>query len=264
VKLAYAHGLDPVTTLFYRFVVAGLALSPILIFRRSRPPLARRQHLLMFGVGAVLNTLVVWSIFESLGYISASVAIMCLYLYPAIVSVLSGPVLGERPGCRSLIALLFSLGGVALMAWAPGARVSLIGVTFAFLAAFFNAMSVLLYKKFLGGIQPMAASAEILIWTALCFAGVAAVKGIQVNLAPVSWAVVGGLTLFSTIIPFTALYAGLNLIQASRASILSTSEPLVTALLAALLLGERLTLLQGLGAALVLGSVFILSYKNPG
>jgi drug/metabolite transporter (DMT)-like permease len=263
-KLAYAQGLDPVTTLFYRFVLAGLVLSPVLCLRRPQPPISRRQHFYMFGIGALLNALVVWAIFTSLRYVSASVAIMCLYLYPAFVSLLAGPVQGERPGYRSFLALVFSLGGVALIAWAPAARVPLLGVTLVFLAALGNAAALLLFKKFLGGIDPMVASAEILVSTALYFVAIACINGVQTDLSPVSWSIVGGLALLSTVIPFNALYAGLNMIEASRASILSTSEPLVTAFLAALFLGERLTAAQGLGAALILGSVFVLSYKNTG
>ena len=53
-------------------------------------------------------------------------------------------------------------------------------------------------------------------------------------------------------------FAGMERIGATRASILSTVEPVVTIGCSALLLGERLSCLQGFGAILVLaGAVWV-------
>jgi drug/metabolite transporter (DMT)-like permease len=58
-------------------------------------------------------------------------------------------------------------------------------------------------------------------------------------------------------------FAGLRLIGASNASIISMLEPLITVFLSALLLGERITALQGLGGAvLLLGAIILQIWGN--
>jgi drug/metabolite transporter (DMT)-like permease len=56
-----------------------------------------------------------------------------------------------------------------------------------------------------------------------------------------------------------AFFAGLEKVGPVVASLLSTVEPLVAVLLGALLLGERLTLLQGVGGLLILTAVVLLA-----
>jgi drug/metabolite transporter (DMT)-like permease len=57
-----------------------------------------------------------------------------------------------------------------------------------------------------------------------------------------------------TVLPIAAFFAGLARLGPARASILSTIEPVITILLAALVLGETIGLLQILGGALILSA----------
>lgn len=52
---------------------------------------------------------------------------------------------------------------------------------------------------------------------------------------------------------------GLSHTEASYSSIIMTTEPLLTALLAAILLEERLTLFQSFGGVVILGSLLLLT-----
>ena len=58
----------------------------------------------------------------------------------------------------------------------------------------------------------------------------------------------------STYIAYQLYYAGLRHIEASRAVLVVSVEPVVAGLLAAALYGEKLTPVGYLGAALVVGS----------
>jgi drug/metabolite transporter (DMT)-like permease len=61
----------------------------------------------------------------------------------------------------------------------------------------------------------------------------------------------------STFIAIQTFYAGTKRVGAAQASLISTVEPIWTVVLAALLLGERLTPIQLLGGALILVAVVI-------
>jgi len=58
-------------------------------------------------------------------------------------------------------------------------------------------------------------------------------------------------------------FAGISRIGAANASIISTAEPAITVLLSGLVLGEELTILQGIGGLLIIASILILQlYGN--
>jgi drug/metabolite transporter (DMT)-like permease len=64
----------------------------------------------------------------------------------------------------------------------------------------------------------------------------------------------------STVLPILTLFVGIAYLGASNASILSTLEPLITILLAAVLLKERVAPLQYLGGCLIVASVLLLQF----
>jgi drug/metabolite transporter (DMT)-like permease len=70
---------------------------------------------------------------------------------------------------------------------------------------------------------------------------------------------IGGLAVFSTVLPFATLYAGMKRVGAVQASLLSTLELVFTLILASLFLDETLTPGQWVGAGLILLSVLLTS-----
>ena len=62
---------------------------------------------------------------------------------------------------------------------------------------------------------------------------------------------------------YITFFSGLKIIGSVRASVLLNAEPVFTIALAALLLGERLSYTQGIGAALVIIGIGLISYQ-PG
>ncbi|MCA1707605.1 MAG: DMT family transporter, partial [Actinobacteria bacterium] len=63
----------------------------------------------------------------------------------------------------------------------------------------------------------------------------------------------------ATVVAFVGLYAAIGKIGSSRASIAQMLEPIVTVLLGALVLSERLSWRIGLGAALIVSSLPMLA-----
>jgi len=68
----------------------------------------------------------------------------------------------------------------------------------------------------------------------------------------------------STFIPFITLTIGIKRIGASRAAIVSSIGPVSTAMLAYVILGEQMDLIQVIGMGLVLTGVLIISAKGKG
>ena len=66
----------------------------------------------------------------------------------------------------------------------------------------------------------------------------------------------------TAVIPFLSYTLGLRSVEASRAGILATIEPMVATLVGILVFSEPLTLLSGIGILLILASVIVLSIKK--
>jgi drug/metabolite transporter (DMT)-like permease len=76
------------------------------------------------------------------------------------------------------------------------------------------------------------------------------------------WAAVIGLAIISTVVAMITFFIGLNKLGPTRASTLSTFEPVVSVALAALILGEPLTFGKLAGGALILSAVVLLTLKK--
>jgi drug/metabolite transporter (DMT)-like permease len=108
-------------------------------------------------------------------------------------------------------------------------------------------------------VSAVASSAVIFASAGLVYGGLTLAEGPRWPSTPAGWGSVAGIVLFATVIPVVAFLAGLKRIGPTDASLLSTLEPLVTVLLAALLLGESLPLSSLAGGALILAAVFLLT-----
>ena len=74
-----------------------------------------------------------------------------------------------------------------------------------------------------------------------------------------------GLTaLVTAVVPFLAYTIGLRSVEASKAGILATIEPLVATVIGVLVFSEPLTVLSGIGILLILSAVIILNLKKKG
>ena len=66
----------------------------------------------------------------------------------------------------------------------------------------------------------------------------------------------------TAVIPFLAYTLGLENIEAGKARILATIEPLVATLIGVIVFREPITILSGLGILLILAAVIVLNIKN--
>jgi len=76
------------------------------------------------------------------------------------------------------------------------------------------------------------------------------------------WAVGVAIAVIPTMVAISLFMAGLPRVGASRAALLSTVEPVVTVVLAAILLGERLSPIQAVGGLLVVLAVVVVQASH--
>lgn len=226
---------------------------------RSTPP---RLLVTYAGIG-LLVTLHWLTFYESIKLANASVAVTCLALCPAFLSVID-PWIGERPfDWRELLLGLAVLPGVALVTGGIPAGMQLglaIGAFSALVVAFFMALN----KRYVARADPLLVTTVELgtgAFVLVLFAPLTAAGWAGVMAPPGGRDLVLLLILAfgCTLLPFTLSLVALRHLSAFSSQITVNLEPLYSIVLAILLLGEQrqLSLSFYAGVAIVLSAVFI-------
>ncbi|MDN4573727.1 EamA family transporter [Pandoraea cepalis] len=263
-RAAAASGADIFAMLLFRFFVAAVLLLAWCRLQRVRFP-SRRQALgiaLMGGIGYVGQSL---CYFGALQYAQASLVALLLYLYPVFVTILAAIFLHERLTPVTLGALALCSLGTALTV--GGGQGQPLGMALAVAAALIYSGYIVIGARLTRGVDARATATLVCLAATVSFGAMAAVRttqGLPLHwpAGAGGWAALAAIAVCSTVVAILTFFAGLQRLGAGRASMLSTLEPVVTVLLAAMLLGETLTAAQLGGGVLILAGVVWLSARG--
>lgn len=222
----------------------------------------RREHLKYFlGTGVVSVVLFTCCYFTCQKLCSLAVASILLYTAPSFVVVLSAVLWREPVTKKKLLALALTLVGCALVCgvFAGDLSVTLPGVLLGLGAGFFYA----LYSVFGRYALAHYSSMTVTVWTFI-FAGPASLVLLRparmaAALAePRMWLLAAGLVVFSTVLPYILYTRGLARVEAGKASIMASLEPVVASLAGVLAFGEPMGPATLIGILCVLAGVYIL------
>lgn len=275
------YGMPALVLALWRDLFAVAVLIPA--FAVARPELLRaprRQlpYLVLYGfVLAVFNSL--WTLSVSLN--GAAVATVLVYSSGAFTALLGRAFLKERLGGAKIAAVLFCLGGCALVArvfdagpWQGDLAGVLVGVAAGLSYACYSLFGRSAANR---GLDPWTtlvytfAFAAAFLFLVDCLPG-APLPGSAKTLGDILWlgsAWKGWLLLFllaaiPTVGGFGLLNVSLTILSSSVASLVVSLEPVFTLVIAYLLLGERLSGVQLAGSALILGGVVVLRLFDKG
>ncbi len=265
VKLAYQYHVDAVTMLMFRmmFALPFFIMFAWLEERKAHKRITRKQlmNITILGlVGYYLSSLLD---FMGLMYISAGLERLILFIFPTVVVIMSAVWFGKRIQKEAYIALAFSYAGI-VAAMVNDVQISgehvLLGSVLVFIAT-------ITYSAFLvgsGEIIPQVgarrfASYAMIVSCLAVFIHFGIARSFTAFTQPMAVYGYGmAMAVFSTVLPSFMLAAAIHRIGASQTSIVGGLGPIATIGMAAIFLAEPLTLMQLLGAALVIGGVFIL------
>jgi drug/metabolite transporter (DMT)-like permease len=256
-RLAYASGADPITVLFLRFTLAAMVMTLIMIVTKTAFPrgLILLELILLGAIGYVGESL---AYFMALTMASAGLVALLLYIYPALVTALSAIFLKEHLTPAKLVALFLALSGTALTIRITSGG-SMLGILLGIAAAVDYAIYILLGSRIVRRSSPLGSTTVIIISTASVYTGIIAIRGATFPATSNGWMAIIAIALISTVLAFTTFFAGLKRIGPTDASTLSTFEPIVAVILAAIVLGESISPVELLGGVLILAAVVVLT-----
>ncbi|MFI8965635.1 DMT family transporter [Streptomyces sp. NPDC053493] len=258
-----ADSIPPVQAVFWRWVVALVAVAPFAACPFWRQRRVIRRHLgfvalaTLFGV-TLYNTLVHQAGLTT----SASNMGMIMAASPVIMAVYAR-LGGERLGVRRVLGMLVAALGVLLLVGKGSLAVDFAaGDLWMFAAALSFASYSALLKRKPAEIDQLAFLFTTFVLGALMLAPAYALSLAVQGGFPVSAGTVGPLLyvgVFSSAVAFFAWNRAIALIGAARAGAVYYLQPVCVALLSYVLLGERLGLLGVACMALILGGVALAS-----
>ena len=274
IKLAYAAhpGLDAVTLLALRmiFSLPFFLLMAWWARREGRgavlAPLTRSDwgYVLLLGfIGYYLSS---FFDFWGLQFISAGLERLILFTNPTIVVVISALFMARPITRRVVVALLVSYAGLGLAYWHDlaitddtGALVA--GTGLVFMSAICYAVYMVIGTGLTRRIGSMRFTAYMMLMATVFvlaqFIIMRPLSALDLPMKIYTYSVC--LAVFATAAPVWMMAEALKRIGASDASMIGSVGPVLTIILGAVFLGEQISLLQLVGAALVLGGVLMIS-----
>ena len=279
-KPIYATGLDWLQLVAWRFTIGAVLAWAWLLASPGRRSalrrLSRRQVLLAIGLG-VWYTGNAGTYYAALETVPASLAGVLVYLYPAVVAVLSIRYATRLSGRRPWFALGMALSGVVLVLGGIDLSVTVPvgGLLLVLASTMIYAGWIILSARLAGERSDRLAdeagdgehAGEAAAVTALM---IAATAGVFVTLAVVTgrplaapaipssaWPGLVAVGFASTFLAIQTFYAGSRRIGAAQAALVATVEPILIVGLAWLALHEVLSPLQFVGAGLVIVAVVV-------
>lgn len=252
--------VDPMALAASRAVVAFVVLLGYLAMRRRSELRIRARDLPFLSVFGIAGLAMMhFAYFKAISLTGVATAILLEYLAPVITLVFAVLFLGERPGWTLPAGIALSVSGCALVVGAlggAGLRVSGAGLAWGLAAAGFFALYSLLGRHAAGRFTPWTLlvyglGAASVFW--LCYLGPA--RTLAPLADPVAAAAVVFIAVVGTIVPFGAFLKALEHIDATKATVTATAEPVIAGIGAFALFGEVLAPTQLLGGVLVLAAI---------
>ena len=270
IKLGYAAApVSATTLLFLRMTLSLPFFAAVAWWLRGGPALARRDWAGIVLLGFLGYYAASLLDFLGLQYISAGLGRLIMFLYPTLVVILSAIFLAKRPSRREIGALALTYLGIALvmsqrLGAGPEARAFLLGAALIFGASTCYAIYLVTGAELVKRVGSMRFTAYTMIVST-----VPAVVQFALLERPSSLALPGQLWIYAailalgcTVLPVFLVAEALRRIGASQFALIGALGPVTTVAADFALLDGRLSPVQVLGGALVIGGVLLVTLKK--
>lgn len=259
IKYAYAAGANMLTILSIRFSLAAFLIWLVLKWRGLSLQVDKDMliKLCLMGIAGYGSMSMLFA--GSLQYLPASLTAMLLYTYPALVCILSFLLGDETFTWQKGSSLAVCFIGLFMVLGVSFADIHPLGVALGLGSSLIYSCYLIAGNRLLKNVSSLVATLYICLSSGLCFLLFSLATGsFMFSLPPAGWLSIAGITFFATVIAMLFLFAGMSIVGASNASIVSTTEPVITVLLSVALLGEKITPWQASGGILILIGIIIL------
>jgi drug/metabolite transporter (DMT)-like permease len=277
IKLAYPYGVTPTVLLMLRMLMSLPFYVGVLARERARLDRVRPRacvQIMVLGLCAYYMA----SLLDLMGlqYISAALERMIIYLYPTFVVILGALFLGRRVSWKELACLAGAYAGISIVfakdlsLSAVQAPVHIAGfeidaIAWGSFLTLASALSFSIYVTFSetpirrigSGLFTSIAMFTASVAVILQYLATHTLADLKQPLPVYGYAFL--LATVSTVFPVYLMAEGIRHVGSSRAGALGTSGPVVTLIIAALVLGEPISISHFVGIGVIIASIYALT-----
>lgn len=260
-KILYRDGFNSNSVLFYRFFFGSILLACLMAVQRKSFAITRREAgvLSLLGVVFAVSSL---TYFLSFYYMSAGVAATLVFAYPVFTAILMALLFKERLKWPSILAIVLTVGGIALLYKDDSGRpIAIAGIVLILVSALSYAFYIIIVNR--SGI--VMSSVKLTFYAMLSclvcltlYALLTPTGQLQMLRTPVDWSMALMLGLVPTVISLVFMAMAIQCIGSTPTAIMGALEPVTAALLGIAIFGEVLTLRITFGIMLILFSVTLI------
>lgn len=253
----YETGMDPDSVLFFRYLFA-IPLLGVMLKARGRTFRLKRGEvppLLAMGLLVAVSSL---TLFQSYNFMDAGIASTLLFVYPIMVALIMAFVFKEKLTLQTVLCIALALGGIGLLyKTADGSTLSLTGTALVMVSALSYAVYIVgINQSSLKHVATLKVTFYVLLFGVTLFLRRILYGGDLI--LPEKWYLWGNLialAVFPTAISFLCTTGAIQYIGSTPTAILGALEPVTAILFGITVFGERLTLRESLGLALIITAV---------
>lgn len=270
IKLAYQYGITatPLLTLRMLFALPFYAATALWLHKQQLTPLNKGDGWKIAGLGLLSYYASSLLDFMGLQYISAGLERLILYVYPTLVLLMLAYWKKEKITRNTQAALAIAYSGMLLvfiqdLRLTSDWNLTLLGASLVMLSTITFALFVVLAGDMISkvGASRFTSYAMLSACAGVLLHGVSIGDPADLKQSNAVYLLAFLLAFFCTVIPSFLMNKGISLIGSGKTAVLGSIGPVITLFLGALVLHEQITLVQLLGAVLVIGGVSLAS-KN--
>lgn len=265
IRYAQAEGVPSVSIAAWRLSLAALVLTP-LVLATQRPALAAlsaREWGFGLASGAFLAAhFASW--ISSLAYTSVASSVALVTTNPIWIALASWVFLKERPSGLLALGIASAIGGSGLIFLSdsqPGAATGtnpMLGNLLAVVGSLTVCGYLLIGRKLRAGVPLLPYIWLVYSASAICLMGLALASGQKLwGYSDLAWLMLAGLAFGPQLMGHSAVNWALKHLSASFIAVAILGEPVGSAILAWLFLGEKFAVLQMCGFAALLVGIYL-------
>ena len=262
------YGFSSIQIVSIRVTIAALIFALVLFVKDRKGFKISFRDIPLFlglGFGSILFFTVCY--FSAITMMSLSTAAILLYTSPIWIMLMSILFFHEKLDRRKLIALALVFAGCVLVSGISGGGVTPTGLLVGLGSGIGYGLYSILGKIALCKYSPYTVTTYTFVFAAIGSWFICRPADMINKFSDA--ADPGFLILFccltaviTAVIPFLAYTLGLERVEASKAGIIATIEPMVATLIGIVVFSEPLTLMSGMGIVLILSAVVLLNLKR--
>lgn len=253
---------DP-SILFYRFGFAALLIGCGMLAMRKDFRITRGEAVTLIYLSFISDGSALFLI-DGYNYMSSGVATTLHFMYPVVTALVMMTFYHEARRISTILAIIMSVGGVAILSWDPTGNTSVRGVIIVLISAVCYALYLIrVNRSRAANMDSLKLVFYVMFFGALIFGAEAMRQGV---FQPIGTALqlrnLAFLAVICTVITNISLVVAVKRIGSTMTAVIGALEPLTAVIIGCLVFNEAFTWQVAMGILLIIPAVMMIIWTR--